>query len=82
MAVFAPREHDLWIAETRQLEDHLAECGAEDLSLVHLEYALLSRALRDLLGEVDRPGVHTWGFGRRAGLDGDLARFRQLCTDA
>jgi hypothetical protein len=85
-AVLAPREHDLWIAaETRQLEAFLTEYGARDLNLDHLEYALLSRALRDLtarvLGEVDRPGVQTWGFDRLDRLDDDLARFRTFCAD-
>ncbi|MEV6284645.1 phosphotransferase [Kribbella sp. NPDC051770] len=84
-AAVAPREHDLWIAaETRHLEDFLTEYGARDLSLVHLEYALLSRALRDLtariLDEVDRPGVQTWGFDRLARLDHDLTRFRPFCA--
>ncbi|GAB2631507.1 phosphotransferase enzyme family protein [Kribbella swartbergensis] len=83
-AVLGPREHDVWIAaEGKNCAEFLTEYGARDLDLDHLEYALLARALRDLaarvLHEVDRPGVDTWGFGRIARLDGDLARFRPFC---
>lgn len=84
-AVIGPREHDVWIAaEGPQLEPFLAEYDAHDLDLDHLEYALLSRALRDMaarvLSEVDRPGVDTWGFDRIARLDSDLRVFRGYCN--
>ncbi|MEV5960541.1 aminoglycoside phosphotransferase family protein [Kribbella sp. NPDC051952] len=84
-AVIGPREHDVWIAaEGPELGPFLAEYGAHDLDLDHLEYALLSRALRDMaarvLGGVDRPGVDTWGFDRIARLDTDLAVFREYCN--
>jgi aminoglycoside phosphotransferase (APT) family kinase protein len=83
-AVHGPREHDLWIAaEGSDGSAFLAEYGALDLDLDHLEYALLARALRDLaarvLSETDRPGVDTWGFRRIAKLDADLAMFRPFC---
>ena len=84
-AVIGPREHDVWIAaEGPHLEPFLAEYGARDLDLDHLEYALLARALRDMaarvLDEVDRPGVATWGFDRIARLDNDLEVFRAYCS--
>lgn len=84
-AVIGPREHDVWIAaEGPHLEPFLAEYGARDLDLDHLEYALLARALRDMaarvLDEVDRPGVATWGFDRIARLDSDLEVFRAYCS--
>lgn len=84
-AVWGPREHDLWMAaEGDRGELFLAEYGARDLDLDHLEYALLARALGDLAGRVlsdtDRPGVDTWGFRRIAKLDRDLAMFRPFCA--
>ena len=83
-AVIGPREHDVWIAaEGPHLEPFLAEYGAHDLDLDHLEYALLARGLRDMsarvLGEVDQPGVVTWGFDRIARVDSDLKVFREYC---
>ncbi|ADB31900.1 aminoglycoside phosphotransferase [Kribbella flavida DSM 17836] len=83
-AVLGAREHDVWVAaEGPALEAFLTEYGARDLDPDHLEYALLSRGLRDMaarvFGETDRPGVDTWGFGRLARLDSDLARFRPYC---
>jgi aminoglycoside phosphotransferase (APT) family kinase protein len=79
-ACLAPREHDVWIAaEGLHGRAFLAEYGATDLDLVHLEYALLARALRDMAArvcdEVDREGVDTWGFDRLARLDADLEMF-------
>ena len=84
-AVIGPREHDVWIAaEGPHLESFLDAYGARDLDIDHLEYALLARGLRDMaarvLGEVDRPGVDTWGFDRIARLDSDLKRFRPYCA--
>ncbi|MEQ4206765.1 phosphotransferase [Actinopolymorpha sp. B9G3] len=84
-AVLGPREHDLWIAaESTNTESFLAEYGARDLDLDHIEYALLARALRDMaarvLGETDRPGVETWGFQRIARLERDLELFHPFCT--
>jgi hypothetical protein len=86
-AVIGPREYDVWIAaEGHHLESFLTEYGAHDLDLDHLEYALLARGLRDMaarvLGNVDRPGVDTWGFDRIARLDRDLAVFRAYCRPA
>lgn len=83
-AVWGPREHDLWVAaEGTHGELFLAEYGAHDLDLDHLEYALLARALRDMaarvLTETDRPGVDTWGFRRIARLEHDLEMFRPFC---
>lgn len=83
-AVFAPREHDLWTAaEGRHGEQFLAEYGAGDLDLDHVEYALLARALRDMAARIrtgtDRPGVDTWGFRRIARLESDLEMFRPFC---
>ena len=67
-----------------QGERFLAEYGARDLNLDHIEYALLARALRDMAARVlsgtDRPGVYTWGFRRIAKLDRDLAMFRPFCA--
>jgi aminoglycoside phosphotransferase (APT) family kinase protein len=82
-AALGPREHDLWIAaEGNHGEEFLAEYGARDLDLDHLEYALLARALRDMAARVltgtDRPGVETWGFQRIAKLDRDLEMFRRF----
>jgi Ser/Thr protein kinase RdoA (MazF antagonist) len=84
-AVCGPREHDLWVAaEGAQGELFLAEYGARDLDLDHLEYALLARALRDMaarvLTETDQPGVGTWGFQRIARLERDLEMFRPFCA--
>jgi len=84
-AVLGPREHDLWMAaEGDRGELILAEYGARDLDLDHIEYALLARALRDMAARVlsftDRPGVHAWGFRRIAKLDRDLAMFRPFCA--
>lgn len=84
-AVLAPREHDLWVAaEGRHGEQFLAEYGAWNLDLDHLEYALLARALRDMVARVrtqtGRPGVDTWGFRRMARLDSDLEMFRPFCA--
>jgi spectinomycin phosphotransferase len=86
-AVLGPREHDVWIAaEGEHCASFLAEYGARDLDIDHIEYALLARALRDMaarvLGEVDRPGVETWGFRRIARLDRDLASFRPFCAQS
>lgn len=85
-AVLGPREHDVWIAaEGGHLESFLTEYGAWDLDIDHIEYALLARALGDMaarvLGEVDQPGVDTWGFQRIARLDRDLERFRPYCGE-
>jgi hypothetical protein len=84
-AVLGPREHDVWMAaEGRHGELFLAEYGARDLDLDHVEYALLARALRDMAARVmsgtDRPGVDTWGFQRIAKLDRDLEMFRPFCA--
>lgn len=84
-AVLGPREHDVWIAaEGSYGEKFMAEYGARDLDLDHLEYALLARALRDMaarvLTDTDRPGVQTWGFRRIAKLERDLEMFRPFCA--
>lgn len=84
-AVLGPREHDVWIAaECDHGQEFLAEYGARDLDIDHLEYALLARALRDMAARVltntDRAGVQTWGFRRIARLDRDLAMFRPFCA--
>jgi spectinomycin phosphotransferase len=84
-AVLGPREHDVWIAaEGTHGVDFLTAYGARDLDAAQLEFALLARGLRDLaarvLGEVDRPGVETWGFRRIAKVDADLAMFRPICA--
>lgn len=84
-AILGPREHDLWTAaEGSHGESFMAEYGARDLDLDHLEYALLARALRDMaarvLTETDRPGVETWGFQRIAKLQRDLEMFRPFCA--
>jgi len=84
-AVIGPREHDVWVAaEGSHAELFMAEYGAHDLDLDHLEYALLARALRDMaarvLTETDRPGVTTWGFQRIAKLERDLEMFRPFCA--
>ena len=52
-AVIGPRQYDVWIAaEGHHLEAFLAEYGAHDLDLDHLEYALLARGLRDMAARV------------------------------
>jgi spectinomycin phosphotransferase len=52
-AVMAPREHDLWIAaELANGESFLTEYGARNLDLDHIEYSLLSRALRAMAARV------------------------------
>jgi hypothetical protein len=84
-AILGPREHDLWAAaEGEHAELFLAEYGARDLDIDHLEYALLARALRDMAArvvtETDRPGVETWGFRRIAKLEHDLDMFRPFCV--
>nr|MDT0661439.1 phosphotransferase [Micromonospora sp. DSM 115978] len=83
-AILGPREHDLWVAaRSGRGELFLAEYGASDLDLDHIEYALLARALGDMaarvLSSTDRPGVHAWGFRQLARLDRDLALFRPFC---
>jgi spectinomycin phosphotransferase len=94
-AVLAPREHDLWLAAelahgtvshgtVSHGTEFLAEYGARDLDLDHLEYALLARALRDMAArvqsETDRRGIDTWGFRRIARLERDLEMFRPFCA--
>jgi hypothetical protein len=84
-AILGPREHDVWVAaEGDRGELFLAEYGARDLDIDHLEYALLARALRDMaarvLAETDRPGVDTWGFRRIAKLERDLEIFPPFCA--
>ena len=84
-AVMAPREHDLWIAaEVADGESFLTEYGARDLDLDHVEYSLLSRALRDMaarvLTDTDEPGVDKWGFQRLGRLTRDLTLFRPFCA--
>jgi Phosphotransferase enzyme family len=83
--VAAPREHDLWTAaELPDGESFLTEYGARDLDLDHIEYALLSRALRDMaarvLTDTDEPGVDRWGFRRLVRLTRDLTLFRPFCA--
>jgi hypothetical protein len=62
----------------------LSEYGARDLDLDHIEYALLSRALRDMaarvLTDTDEPGVDRWGFQRLGRLTRDLTLFRPFCA--
>lgn len=84
-AILGPREHDVWMAAEGDHGDlFLAEYGARDLDIDHLEYALLARALRDMaarvLQQTDRPGVETWGFRRIAKLERDLEMFRPFCA--
>lgn len=79
-ACLAPREHDLWFApETGHGREFLLTYDASNLEMVHVEYALLARALRDLtarvVNEQDRRGVDTWGFDRLARLPADLELF-------
>src|SRR5205085_208881 len=77
-ARLAPREHDLWAAfEEPDPDVYLDAYGRDvELDLVHLEYALLARALRDAAARIatgrDREGVDTWGFGRWRRLDQNL----------
>jgi hypothetical protein len=81
-ARLGPREHDLWLViDESHPTEFLHAYGAADLPLdvTHLEYGLLRRALGDLaarvVGEVDRPGVGTWGFDRLARIDNTLRLF-------
>ena len=79
-ARIAPREHDLWlVADTDDPSPFLEAYGARDLDRVHVEYALVARALRDLAArvssETDRPGVETWGFDRLARVPALLDAF-------
>lgn len=82
-ARLAPREHDLWAAfEEPDPQDYLDAYGHDvDLDLVHLEYALLARALRDATARVeterDREGIDTWGFSRWRRLDRNLELVRR-----
>jgi Ser/Thr protein kinase RdoA (MazF antagonist) len=77
-ARLAPREHDLWAAfDEPDPRAYLDAYGRDvDLDCVHLEYALLARALRDATARVaaerDREGVDTWGFDRWRRLDRNL----------
>ena len=52
-----------------------------ELDLVHLEYALLARAVRDTAARVDverdREGIDTWGFARWRKLDANLSLVRR-----
>ena len=78
-ACVGPREHDVWVAfEHADAPMFLRAYGAENLDRVHLEYALLRRAVQDLaarvVNETDREGVELWGFARWHRLDADLAR--------
>jgi hypothetical protein len=73
-ACLAPREHDLWmLTDHERPGDLLTAYGASDLDAIHLEFALVARALRDLAVRVheesDRPGVDEWGFRRLARVD-------------
>jgi aminoglycoside phosphotransferase (APT) family kinase protein len=81
-ARLGPREHDLWLViDATQPRQFLDAYGVTDVALdaTHLECGLLRRALGDLAArvveQVDRPGVHTWGFERLARLDETLAMF-------
>jgi aminoglycoside phosphotransferase (APT) family kinase protein len=78
-ACIGPREHDVWVAfEHPDASAFLRTYGADRLDRVHLEYALLRRAVQDLaarvVNETDREGVELWGFARWRRLDADLAR--------
>lgn len=80
-ACLAPREHDLWmLADVERSAGLLDAYGADHLDPVHLEYAMLARALRDLAvrvsTEADRPGVDQWGFARIARVDEVLHQLR------
>jgi aminoglycoside phosphotransferase (APT) family kinase protein len=77
-AHIGPREHDVWVAfEHADAPAFLRAYGADQLDRVHLEYALLRRAVQDLAArvcqETDREGVELWGFARWRRLDADLA---------
>ena len=82
-ARLAPREHDLWAAfEERDPDVYLDAYGRDvELDLVHLEYALLARAVRDtaarLDAERDRDGIDIWGFARWRKLDANLELVRR-----
>lgn len=78
-ACIGPREYDVWVAfEHPDAPAFLRAYGVENLDRVHLEYALLRRAVQDLaarvVNETDRDGVELWGFARWRRLDADLAR--------
>ena len=81
-ARLAPREHDLWAAfEEPDPGEYLDAYGRDvELDLVHLEYALLARAVRDTAARVDverdREGIDTWGFARWRKLDANLSLVR------
>ena len=83
-ARLGPREHDLWtVIDHEQPRRFLEAYRVDDVDLdpTHLEFGLLRRALGDLaarvVGEVDRPGVITWGFDRLARVDDTLALFER-----
>lgn len=85
-ACIGPREHDIWIAfEYDDPKEFLGAYGAEDLDAVHLEFALLRRAVQDLtarvVAEEDREGVDEWGFKRWRRLDTDLALAKPFLAD-
>lgn len=74
----APRELDLWVAtEGPRAHQFLEAYGDVELDPVHLEYALLQRAVGDLAArvaeQVDRAGIETWGFDRWRRLDANLS---------
>ncbi len=78
-ACIGPREHDVWVAfEHADPPAFLRTYGVNNLDRVHLEYALLRRAVQDLAArvvqETDRAGIELWGFARWRRLDTDLAR--------
>jgi Ser/Thr protein kinase RdoA (MazF antagonist) len=72
------REHDLWTAfDESDPARYLGAYGRDvELDLVHLEYALLARAVRDTAARIssgtDRAGIDTWGFARWRRLDRNL----------
>jgi Ser/Thr protein kinase RdoA (MazF antagonist) len=72
------REHDLWAAFDEPDPGAYLDAYGRDVALdpVHLEYALLARAVRDTAARVanrtDRAGIETWGFDRWRRLDRDL----------
>jgi len=76
-ACIGPREHDMRVAFVHpDPPAFLRAYGAENVSRVHLEHALLRRATEDLTArvveETDREGVVPWGFDRWHRLDSDL----------